>query len=184
MGKCFVCGQNAQSRTKEGTWLCKDCVNRLGGYGEWMKTIRKMGKEEILSSLNSTGLSSGDDGAAMTSAGEGSGGFKMICPRCGGTNVSVNTVQENLGSTNISQTKSKYKEKGHGCLWWLFIGSWWWIIDLLLWIFLFIPRALMHIGRKKKYVGKSTTVSSTMNHIVYKTICTCQSCGNAWESKN
>ena len=107
----------------------------------------------------------------------------MFCPKCNSENVKVESVQENIGSSEISTTKSKYKENGHGCLWWIFIGSWWWIIDLFLWIFLFIPRMLMRIGRKKKYVGTSTTSTQTVNHIVYKTMCTCQNCGNTWELK-
>lgn len=104
----------------------------------------------------------------------------IICPQCGMSNVNVQTVQENLGGRTVSQTKSVYKEKRHGCLWWVFIGSWWWIIDLLLWMFMFIPRALMHIGRRKTYKGTSKTVSTTSNRIVYRTICTCQSCGYSW----
>ena len=104
----------------------------------------------------------------------------MKCPRCGGNNVAIQTIQENLGGQTVSKTKSVYKEKRHGILWWLFIGWWWWIIDLCLWIFLFIPRALIHAGRKKTYKGESTTISTTSNRIVYRTICTCQSCGNTW----
>ncbi len=46
----------------------------------------------------------------------------MVCPKCGSENVDVNVQQENNGSTTISKTKSKYKEKGHGCLWWLLVG--------------------------------------------------------------
>ena len=104
----------------------------------------------------------------------------MFCPNCNSENVKVESVQENLGTTEISKTKTK--EKRHGIIWWLFIGWWWWIIDLILWIILFIPRALLHIGRKKKYV--STTRSQSVNHIVYKTICTCQNCGNTWTVNN
>lgn len=184
MAKCMICGKFAQSKTADGSWLCKECVNKLGGYNNWMKKIRKMSGPEIMSALNTSGLS--EETPTYINVGEtnsADGEIKMVCPKCGGTNVLVNTVSENLGSTSVSTTQSKYKEKGHGCLWWLFIGSWWWIIDLLMWIFLFIPRALLHAGRKKRYVGKSTTVSNSMNHIVYKTICTCQSCGNAWKIK-
>ena len=101
----------------------------------------------------------------------------MFCPNCHSDNVKVESVQENLGSTEFSRTKTK--EKRHGFFWWIFIGWWWKIIDLILWIFLFIPRVLLHIGRRKKYVSKTTTQS--VNHIVYKTICTCQNCGRAWE---
>jgi len=100
----------------------------------------------------------------------------MVCPKCGSSNVNIQTFQENKGS--ITHTKSKYKEKKHGILWWLFIGWWWWVIDLILWIFLFIPRLLLRLGRKKKYVGKSTSI--TVNDISYKNVYTCQDCGNTW----
>lgn len=102
----------------------------------------------------------------------------MTCPKCGSNNVNIQTFQENRGS--ITNTKSKYKEKGHGILWWIFIGSWWWIIDLFLWIFLFIPRLLIRLGRKKKVVGKSTSV--TVNNIAYANVYTCQDCGHTWKN--
>ena len=105
----------------------------------------------------------------------------MFCPNCNSENVKIESVQENQGSTTISTTNSKTKEKRHGFFWWLFIGWWWKFIDLILWIVLFIPRALLHIGRRKKFVTKSTTAESTVNHIVYKKICTCQNCGHSWE---
>ena len=109
----------------------------------------------------------------------------MNCPKCGSGNVSINTFQEDHGAVTTSRTVSKYKEKGHGCLWWLLIGWWWWIVDLFSWIFLFIPRLILHLFaspfRKKKYKGTSSTVSSTVRNITYKTICTCQNCGHSWE---
>lgn len=107
----------------------------------------------------------------------------MFCPKCGSDNVTVQTFQENSGSTTITKTKSKYKEKGHGCLWWLTIGWWWWIVDIMLWIFLFIPRFCVQLFKKKKYKGKSTSVATTVNDVAYKTICVCQNCGNRWETK-
>ena len=109
----------------------------------------------------------------------------MVCPKCGSSNVSVETFQENLGSVSTARTMSKYKEKGHGCLWWLLIGWWWWIVDLFTWIFLFIPRLILRLFsapfKKKKYVGRSSTVNSTVNRVEYKTICTCQNCGKTWQ---
>ncbi len=100
----------------------------------------------------------------------------MFCPNCNSDNVKVESVQENLGSTEFSRTDTK--EKKHGCLWWLLVGWELWILNILSWIFLFIPRVLLHIGRRKKYVSKTTT--QMVNHIVYKTVCTCQNCGNTW----
>ena len=105
----------------------------------------------------------------------------MTCPKCHSDKVRIDSVQENLGSTEFTRTRTKTHEARHGCLWWLFIGWWWWIIDLLLWIFMFLPRVLLHIGRRKKYVSKSTSSSHTVNHRTYQTICTCQNCGNTWE---
>ena len=106
---------------------------------------------------------------------------RIVCPRCGGMNVDVQVMQENQGSVSTTKTKSKYKEKHRGCLWWLIIGWWWWIIELFLWIFAFIPMALLRIGRKKKYKGTSTTTSTTKNIITYRRIFTCKDCGTYWE---
>lgn len=99
----------------------------------------------------------------------------IVCPRCRSNNIDFQVQQE---STAVTKTKYKYREKRHGLLWWVFIGCWWWIIDIFLWIFLFIPRALLHTGRKKKYVGKSKSV--TRNKVNYQTICVCQNCGYNW----
>lgn len=110
--------------------------------------------------------------------------FGLLCPQCGSHNVSIQTFQENAGSTTITKGKSKYKEKGHGIIWWIFIGSWWWIIDIMLWIFAFPLKLLSKLFRKKKYKGKSTSVSETVNRTNYKTVCTCQACGHVWEKEN
>ena len=103
-------------------------------------------------------------------------GIGMTCPKCHRNHVISQTFQENRGS--VTRTRSKYREKGHGCLWWLLIGSWWWIVDLFLWVFLFVPRALLHIRRRKTYVGNSRSV--TRNEIRYRTVYTCQDCGHTW----
>ncbi|GEM_PF-493299 len=105
----------------------------------------------------------------------------IICPSCGSNNVSFQAFQENSGSTTITKGKSKYKEKGHGLIWWLFIGWWWWVVDIFLWIFAFPLKLLSKLFHKKKYKGKSTSVSETVNHVHYKTMCTCNSCGHIWE---
>lgn len=107
----------------------------------------------------------------------------IVCPKCGSSNVDIQLHQENQGSTTITNTKSKYKQKGHSILWWIFIGSWWWLVDIFLWIFLFVPRLLAKIFRKKKYVGKSTSVATTKNVVAYKSVCLCKNCGNHWEVK-
>lgn len=108
----------------------------------------------------------------------------MVCPQCESENVSVQTFQENHGSKTITRTKSKYRERGHGFLWWLFIGWWWWMIDLMLWFILFFPRLILRLFaapfKKKKYSGFKNTVSTTRNRVSYRTVCTCQDCGYQW----
>ena len=106
----------------------------------------------------------------------------MICPKCGNSCVTVQTFQEDGGTVTTSTTSSKYREKGHGLFWWLLIGWWWWVVDLCLWIFFFVPRLLVKIFHKKKYVGRSSTVSTTVNNVIYRTVCTCQQCGHTWTS--
>ncbi len=105
----------------------------------------------------------------------------MICPKCNSEDVSVQTFQEDLGTVTTTTTKTKTREKRHGFFWWLFIGWWWKIIDLMLWIVLFIPRALIHAGRRKKYVSRSVGVSSSVHNFAYNTVCTCRSCGYTWK---
>lgn len=109
----------------------------------------------------------------------------MYCKKCGATNIYTEVFQEQTGGKTITKTKSKYKEVGHGCLWWLLIGWWWWIVDLFLWVFAFLPRLILRLFaapfKKKKYVDKSTSISSTKNQIRYKTIYVCQNCGYRWD---
>ena len=112
------------------------------------------------------------------------GNGTLFCPRCGSEDVAKQVFQENQGGRTVTQTKSKYKEVGHGCLWWLIIGWWWWIVDLCLWIFAFWPRLILRLFatpfKKKKYKGRSTSISETVNKIGYRTVCTCNKCGNTW----
>jgi ribosomal protein L37E len=104
----------------------------------------------------------------------------LYCPRCGSEDVTKQVFQENKGSSSVTKTTSKYKEQGHGCLWWLLIGWWWWAVDLCLWIVAFPFRLIFAVTKKKKYKGDSTSVSQTVNDISYRTVCTCQKCGNTW----
>ena len=104
----------------------------------------------------------------------------IFCPVCRSNIVSVQVVQENQGSVTSTKTNATYKRKGHGLLWWLFIGWWWWMIDLYIWVFFTIPRLIFAIIRSKKYKKTETSTSFTNNNITYKRICTCQNCGNAW----
>ena len=107
---------------------------------------------------------------------------KMICPSCGSDSISVDTFQESLGTTTVSNDKFKFKQKGHGCLWWLFIGWWWWIIDLVLWICFFPFRLIIQLLKKKKYKGTAKTVSQSINEKKKKKIFTCHSCGYSWSA--
>lgn len=106
--------------------------------------------------------------------------YALRCPACGSIDVDVQVHQEQRKSRTVSKTRSKYRQKGHGCFWWLVIGWWWWMIDLMLWIFIFPIRFLFQLFRKKKYVGKSVTNSSTKNKISYQTVYVCKSCGHSW----
>ena len=66
----------------------------------------------------------------------------LVCPNCGSDDISIDTFQENVGTTTVSSQKFQFKQKGHGIIWWLFIGWWWWMIDLMLWI-CFFPRLML-----------------------------------------
>lgn len=103
------------------------------------------------------------------------------CPKCGGFDIDIQTYQEHQGSTTVSHTSSTYKEKGHGCLWWLLFGWWWWMIDLMLWICFFPFKAIAALTRRKKYKGKSNTITHEHDNYGYRTVCTCRSCGYHWE---
>lgn len=108
----------------------------------------------------------------------------QICPRCGSRNVEIQLFKEDTGSQTITTGQSKYKEKGHGCLWWLLIGWWWWVIDLCMWVFAFPLRFLYQIFKKKKYVGSSTSVSTTKNSFEYRSECLCKDCGHHWKASS
>lgn len=82
----------------------------------------------------------------------------MICPECGSQNVTIQAVEE-----------FQLKTKHHSIFYWLFIG--WWL-ELLLWIFLTIPRLLIAMFGHKRQKLVSTT----------KSICVCQNCGHHWEA--
>lgn len=81
----------------------------------------------------------------------------MVCPKCGSDNVNVQMV-----------TETKLKNKGKGCLYWIFIG--WWL-EILLWVFLMIPRLLiaLFMPKNKQIINK------------HKSIAVCQNCGKNWE---
>ena len=77
----------------------------------------------------------------------------MQCPKCGSNNVNVQAV-------------SIVKNKHHGIIYWCCFG---WLIDLMLWIFLTLPRLIVAIFRPK---GVKTKV---------KSYAICQNCGNKWK---
>lgn len=105
----------------------------------------------------------------------------LFCPKCGSNNVDVQLHQEDLGETTVTKTKSKYKQTGHGILWWIFVGSWWWMIDLMLWVCFFPIKLIRAVTKKKKYKGTSRSVSNTTRNVEYRTMCLCKNCGYNWK---
>lgn len=85
----------------------------------------------------------------------------MKCLKCESENVNVQLVE-----------KHSLSKKGKGLIWWICVGWWWWIIDLMLWIFLTIPRLFVQILKPSKQKMKSKTVSMFV----------CQTCGHTWKS--
>jgi predicted RNA-binding Zn-ribbon protein involved in translation (DUF1610 family) len=84
------------------------------------------------------------------------GDSQLKCPKCGSNNISVQVV-------------SITKNKGHSVWYWLFIG--WWL-EMLLWIFLTIPRLLIALFTH----GKTKSV--------VESYAVCQSCGCKWQINN
>ena len=110
---------------------------------------------------------------------------RIRCPQCGSDAIQMETMQENLGSTTISKTKTRSRRQGKGIIWWLLIGWWWWIFDLCLWIGAFVPRLIIHIfasaWKKDARVSRSTTIERTENEIRYIRLYTCRNCGASWK---
>lgn len=76
----------------------------------------------------------------------------MKCKKCGSEKVSVQQIAIN-------------KNKKKGWKYWLLFG---WAIDMMLWIFLTIPRLIIGIFKPKKIVTKVQTKA------------VCQNCGYSW----
>ena len=110
-----------------------------------------------------------------------SASVELVCPKCGSRNVETQLYQEETSAKAITKTTSKYKQKGHGIIWWICIGSWWWIVDLMLWLCFFPIKLVLAITKKKKYVGKGTSVTSTARDVTYRTVCLCKNCGYNWK---
>ena len=107
----------------------------------------------------------------------------MFCPKCGSTDIETQVYQEMRGSKTVTKTKSKYRQKRHGLLWWCFIGWWWWMVDLCFWIYLFPIRFLIQLFKKKDYTGTSKSTEKTKNKIAYRTVYLCKNCGRHWEDQ-
>lgn len=105
---------------------------------------------------------------------------QLYCPRCGSFAVFTQVVQEQQGTQAVTKTKATYKQKRHGLFWWLLIGWWWWIVEIVLWVFAFPFRLAAGLLKKKKYVKKEVSATTSTNRIAYKKVCTCQQCGNVW----
>ena len=85
----------------------------------------------------------------------------VACQKCGGRHVNLQVV-------------STFKlRRGHGLLWWLFIGWWWMLFVFLFWIVAFIPMLIIRLIRGPKYRIKSKTHTEAV----------CQSCGHHWKVK-
>lgn len=80
----------------------------------------------------------------------------MICPKCGSENVNVQVVSE-----------TKLKKKHHGLIYWLCCV---WLLDLMLWLFLTLPRLIVAIFKPTKYKTKT----------IHKSMWVCQNCGHKW----
>ena len=83
----------------------------------------------------------------------------MKCPKCGSDNVNVQVINE-----------VEIKNKRHNILWWIFVGIWWIPIK---WLFFTLPALILKLFGHKKQKVKN----------IQKTMCTCQQCGNTWETK-
>lgn len=78
----------------------------------------------------------------------------VSCPKCGSRNV-------NFQAVGITKTKHR------GLFYWLFFG---WLIDLLLWLFFFIPRLFIAMFGSKRTKTK------------VKSFAVCQNCGKQWKA--
>ena len=82
------------------------------------------------------------------------------CPKCGNNNVVVQV---------ISETKS---EKQKHCFWWWLLIGWW--LELVLWLFLTVPRLLIAL-----FVPKKQKIITT-----HKSVAVCQNCGNTFDPQS
>ena len=74
----------------------------------------------------------------------------MVCSKCNSENVIVQSVSQKV-------------KKKKGWMYWVLFG---WFVDLMLWIFLTLPRLVWAIFKPKDTVTYSQAV--------------CQNCGNTW----
>lgn len=77
---------------------------------------------------------------------------KLICPKCGSENVNVQAV-------------TTTHNKKHGLMWWLFVSWWIWLV----WLFAFIPMAIISLIKGKKVISKTHSEA------------VCQACGKRWK---
>lgn len=153
---CTNCG----TKLTEGAAFCSSCGERVNQNDAPQKAKPVINKNPSKPKKNPAAIS---------------------CIRCGSANIDIQVHQENQGSRTVTHSRSKYREKGHGCLWWLIFGWWWWMVDLFLWVFFFPIRLVAQLLKKKKYVGTSSSVSKTNNSIQYRTVYLCKDCGTHWE---
>ena len=77
---------------------------------------------------------------------------KLICKKCGSTNVKVDMVSNVI-------SKRKGKSIGWRIFYWLCFG---WLIDLMIWFFAFIPRLFYKLFKPKKQHDIRTNVEKYM----------------------
>lgn len=103
-----------------------------------------------------------------------------ICPKCGSTNV--NFQREQTASVGGSLHSFGGGKKGHGIIYWIFIGCWWvpikWMCKWIMAISTLGISLLFTRKKKDKISGKTVTASKSIN----RTMAVCQNCGNSWKA--
>lgn len=84
----------------------------------------------------------------------------MECKKCSSTDIKIEMI-----------TETKIKKKGKGFLWWIYFLSIGWIVELLLWVFLTLPKLIYALFKRDKFKVKTKT----------KKIAVCQNCGHSWK---
>lgn len=95
------------------------------------------------------------------------------CPKCGSNNISFQ--RETMGTFGGAYTSIS---KGHGCLYWMFVGWWFWIFKFMWELLKFCCTGGLSLLFKKKKAG-AKTISASKN--INRTVAVCQNCGHSWK---